>query len=758
MKKHLHLFFLLSALLLAASSFAQIKISGKVIDNKDKPVKGANVYLNNTIDGATTDSNGYFSFTTTETGAQTLVASELAHENMGLPLILKHDTSGIVLRMTVPIVRDLDAVVITAGSFDASNDKSKTVLKPLDIVTTAGANADVVKAIQTLPGTQQPGTENGLFVRGGDASEAAIIVDGMTVQSAFVNGPPGLATRSRFGAFSYQGVAFSSGGYSARYGQALSGILELNTVDISEKSTVNLGLNMGGVYASGTKRWKKSSLDFGGSYSNLTPYFKLASTNFNFYDVPVGYSANVRYVYTPNKNGILKLSANTNYTHSGIGIPNPSASDSNTNGAYNPFRGQGDTVNYETTDKYYYTSFSYKQLIKGKYSLYTAGSFAYNNNSNMFGKVPFIKNEHRAQYRLEGRDFITSRINLLVGTEIQNFGTSQEFDDSLKQEFTENQIAAYAEMEWIPIYWLAVKPGIRYEHSALLNVDKIAPRIAAAVRTGKHSQVSLAGGIFYQDAGVNYLLAGKRPDMMKAVHFITNWQWSRNDRTLRIEGYHKNYQDLIRELYPVNSLFISNRFRQISWVTPVANSGYGFAQGLELFYRDKKSIKNADYWVSYSYINTKRFYENYPYLQNPFQAFSGTPTFIADHNLNLVGKYFVDKWQTNFSATYTFASGFPYFNPEQPLTQNTFLADRTPAVHNVALAIAYLHSFGKWFTVFYLSMDNVLNTRNIYGYRYSYDSNNNVIPGSKTGIVPGSYRTIFVGVNCSLTKFKKDEL
>ena len=68
-----------------------------------------------------------------------------------------------------------DSFVITAGSFEASNN-SKTVLTSLDIVTTAGSQADVVKAIQTLPGTQQQGTQTGLFVRGGDASEAAVVV------------------------------------------------------------------------------------------------------------------------------------------------------------------------------------------------------------------------------------------------------------------------------------------------------------------------------------------------------------------------------------------------------------------------------------------------------------------------------------------------------------------------------------------------------------------------------------------------------
>ncbi len=245
---------ILTAVVSAAQ--AQYNISGTVIDDKNKPVRGASVYLDNTLDGGTTDSIGVFRFTTSEKGNQSLVATEVSHETAGTPVVIEGNVSGIVLKMKANKVHDLDAVVITAGSFGASNDIAKTVLNPLDIVTTAGANADVVKSIEMLPGTQKTGTENGMFVRGGDASEAAIVVDEMVVQNAFFSGPPGVTTRSRFSAFQYQGVAFSSGGYSARYGQALSSVLELNTTDLPEKSTVNLGINMAGVYASGTKKWK----------------------------------------------------------------------------------------------------------------------------------------------------------------------------------------------------------------------------------------------------------------------------------------------------------------------------------------------------------------------------------------------------------------------------------------------------------------------------------------------------------------------
>lgn len=742
-------------LLLSVASMAQTRISGKVVDMKDKPIKGASVALENTLDGGTTDSMGFFSFETSETGNQTLVASDATHSSMGMPLtITGAPITGLVLKMRTAV---LDAVTITAGSF-ASGSRAATVMSPLDIVTTAGSNGDVVKAMQMMPGTQQAATENGLFIRGGDNYEAAVIVDGIVTQSAFASGPPGMATRSRFNAFQYQGVTFSSGGYSARFGQALSGILELNSTDLPDKSNVNLGINMAGVYASGTKRWKKSSLDVGGNYNNLQPLYSLASINkgFTFKKVPQGGGAYARFAWQPNKNGIFKATFTGSYNESGITIPNQS-SGIQTN-RRDPFSMMDSSVEFVTRDKYVFGTATYKQMFGTKYSLYTAASVSLDKNDNDFGSFPLETSEFRNQFRVEGKRFFNSRLSLLVGTDVQNYGLTKNMgmgfhNDSFtqNQSFYETVAAQYAELEWTPKYWLALRPGVRNEHSTLLNMDVVAPRFSAAIKTGPNSSASLAGGLFYQDANNNYYLAGLRPNMSYAVHYIANWQISKHDRTFRIEAYHKDYERLSLE-DTANNMYTGNRYRYISSFLRVDNKGYGQADGIELFWRDKKSIKNGDYWISYSYINTKRRYENMPV--------EATPTFIATHTLNLVGKYFVDKIHTNFSATYSFSSGYPYYNPTKvdPLSKDNFLSDKTPSFNNVALTVAYLHSFGKWFTVFYAQVDNILNTKNITGYRYAYDANGNGITGSQTAIRPALYRTVFVGVNMSLSQFSKDEL
>lgn len=743
--KHSLLFLLLLPFLPHIAS-AQYTISGKVMNNKNLPVKGANVYLENTIDGGTTDSLGVFSFTTGEKGNQTIVASEVSHSTAGLPIVINGDVANILITLRANMAKDLDAVVITAGSIDATNDKSKTVLKPLDIVTTAGSGADVVKAMQMLPGTQQTGPDNGLFVRGGDANEAAVIVDEMVVQNAFFSGAPGVATRSRFGAFQYQGVAFSSGGYSARYSQALSGILELNTTDLPDKSTINVGANMAGVYASGVKKWKTSALDIGGGYTNLAPFYGVVKSNFKFYHVPEGGNGNIRYTWKPNKDGILKVTLNTQQNTTGVRIPSPFGSD---------------TSNFLTKDHNYYSNVSYKQMFKHKYMLYAAASASMNNTTSDFTNIFNMDNtEHRYQGRVEGKDYINSRLNLMIGTDVQNFGQDRTILDTAggnlypPQSFDETLIGGYAELEWVPVNRFAIKPGVRYEHSTLMNVDKVAPRLSMAVKTGSHSQVSLAGGMFYQQASNFYLIASYMPgykdlDMQVSTHYIANWQWSQDNRTLRIEGYYKQYDKLILE---EGGKYTPNPYRFLDPTQPLTltNNGNGYAQGIDLFWRDKKTIKNADYWISYSYIDTKRKYMNFPA--------SATPTYIAKHNLNVVGKYWIDKLKTSVNATYSFASGRPYYNSAIYDAQNNtnFMTSLTTPYNSLSLTAAYLRSFGKWFTVFYISVDNITNNKNKFGYRYSQDAAGNYRLNGP--VVPALYRTVFFGVNMSLSEFSKDEL
>jgi vitamin B12 transporter len=173
---------------------AQVKISGRVTDNKNRPVAGASIQLKNTYDGATTDAMGNYSFDTDETGMQVLEVSSAGY--VAVSQNIQVDKVPLVINiMLKEQITELKAVVITAGSFEASDKNKGAVLTSLDIVTTPSANADVTGAFKTLPGTQQVGESEGLFVRGGAATESKIYIDGQLVNNFFYSSTPGIATR-----------------------------------------------------------------------------------------------------------------------------------------------------------------------------------------------------------------------------------------------------------------------------------------------------------------------------------------------------------------------------------------------------------------------------------------------------------------------------------------------------------------------------------------------------------------------------------
>ncbi len=233
--------FTLLILLLGLSAISQVKIEGKITDTKGKPVGGVSITLKDTYDGATTDSLGNFSFLTTEKGKKILEASVIGYKPFEQEINLESAPMTLNISMK-ELVTELKAVVISAGSFVASDKNKGAVLSALDIVTTPSANGDVTSAFKSLPGTQQVGESEGLFVRGGSATESKIYMDGNLVNNFFYSSTPGIATRGRFNPFLFKGTIFSSGGYSALYGQALSSALILESKDLPEKTRSRSGI------------------------------------------------------------------------------------------------------------------------------------------------------------------------------------------------------------------------------------------------------------------------------------------------------------------------------------------------------------------------------------------------------------------------------------------------------------------------------------------------------------------------------------
>ena len=699
---------------------AQTTISGKVIF-KNKGVKDISVTLKDTYDGSTTDENGKFTFTTSEKGKQILIFSnskfvevEKSIDIANEPLIINADLKE--------EISEIAAVTISAGSIEASDRKRATaLLTPLDIYTTAGANGQISSALETLPGVQKVGETEGLFVRGGTGTETKFFMDGNLVNNFFGNSVPGLKSMDRLNTSLFKGNVFSSGGYSAVYGQALSSILILESIDFPERNSVDIGISP--IFISGgfqnVNGEKSKSFGVSASYMNIGLMTKLIKFNNNFTKAPEGFGTNFNFRLKNKAGGILKYYGS--FDSNRLGLQDESL-ESNI-----------DFDNTSLKGRNTFHNLSFKQKF-GKYLLNVGSSYSYNshllNLSNTLQDIEINPTaiDSKGNY-FNSKAVLERKINRIsavrAGVEF-NF-TNEKTAISLAPvpyKFEDKITSLFAETDLGFSNNFSAKIGLRSEYSTALGKWNLAPRAAMAYRLSKNWTSSFAYGIFYQNPESQFF--GPYPlTYQKAEHYVFQLQKSAEGRSLRLEAFYKNYEDLIKTK--------ALNYRPVA----INNNGDGFAKGLEIFWRDRKSIKDIDYWVSYSFLDSKRNFQNYD--QSLF------PSFAAKHTLSVVAKKFVTDWKTGFNMSYTYASGRPFYNFQTDANGNYFLNAQGKVKDYSALnfSLNYLPWLGKKdakaFTVFVLSINNMLGQKNIYGYNFSEDGSR------RKALLPSANTFIFIG-------------
>jgi hypothetical protein len=298
----------------------------------------------------------------------------------------------------------------------------------------------------------------------------------------------------------------------------------------------------------------------------------------------------------------------------------------------------------------------------------------------------------------------------------------QQYGGTLEQ----NVKSLFAETDIYITNNLAAKIGGRLENSSLIDKTNIAPRFSLAYKVSKQAQASLAYGIFYQNPESRYLPSPNNLVFMKATHYIAQYMKVTSLRTFRTEIFYKKYDNLIK------TGLLSGRDAAIN------SNGFGDAKGFEFFWRDKKTIKNLDYWISYSFLDTKRDFLNFPYAINP--------DFAAKHTASIVVKKFVQPWKMQFNAAYNYASRRPYYNIRFDGSKYYF-ADmgRVQDYHNFSIAFNYLPKIGKpdakSFVVYVLQVSNAFYIKQVYGYEYSYNGyrKEQVVPPSRIFVYIGAF-------------------
>lgn len=692
---------------------AQVKISGTVTDNKGNALIGANVYIEGTYDGATTNEQGAFLFETTEKASQTLVITYLSFESIRQQIDIEN-YQPLAFKMKES-VNTLDAVVISAGTFQAGDNSKVTALKPLDIVTTAGSAGDIVAALQTLPGTNTVGEDGRLFVRGGEADETQTFVDGIRVAQPYGATTNNLPTRGRFSPFLFSGMTFSTGGYSAEFGEALSSVLLLNTIEEPEQEQTDIALMTVGLGLGNTQKWDNNSLSFNLSYINLEPYQLIVPQNVEW-NKPYQTLAGETVYRHKFKNGMFKLYAAFDHSdfdinQDDINLPEP--------------------VRTDITNDNLYINSSYKGSLGSNWTIQSGLSYGYSHNDIGLDANKVTNSENSSHIKLKLKKGFSNKFKLSFGGDYFITDYKEDYNSVAGESYNngyDNGIAAgYAEADYFFSKELALKAGVRVSHSGVINESSFEPRAALAYKVGSRSQFSLAYGDFHQTPRQDYLKYYQGFDYEKTRHYIFNYLYNAEGRMFRAEAYYKDYNNLVKfdtEAPLYNSFF--------------TNAGNGYAQGVDLFWRDSRTVKNTEYWVSYSYIDSERNYRNYEYAV--------TPDYIATHNFSIVTKYWIDKLRSQLGVTYSFNSGRPYDNPND----DEFMSGMTKCYNNLSLSWAWLMSQQK---ILYFSVSNITGSENVFGYSYANTPDVNGI-FARQAITQPADRFFFIGFFWTISEDK----
>jgi hypothetical protein len=701
--------FTLILLLPALSALAQTRISGNITDQKGAVIAGANVYLKDTYDGTSSDHSGNFQFVTEEKGKQILLirfvgykTSEQEVECTGQPLTL-----NISLNESINL---LTAVTITAGAMEAGDEKKAVVLKPIDILTTSGAMGDITAAFLTLPGTSTVGNDGRLFVRGGDASETSIYMDGLQVGNAFGSTAANVPTRTRFSPNLFKGSFFSTGGYSAEFGQALSSALALQSLDMPLRNQGDLSMmTLGGGYTQ-TLVGSKNALTASANYFNLAPYQAVIKQRFDWEKSPSSWDTEIALKQKWGKTGFIK-----GYFHTeggGMTIWQKEPGDEG--------RGQ----KFELNNRYTYGNVSFRQA--GKKNWFFNGGVSFSRNKDAIGLdgTPVRQVTQLVHTKMIATRDFTPAFSIKNGLEWYVKSYSEALlNENRQRGITDHQFNHFAEASYYFSNRLIAVGGLRSGYSIWAKQYWLTPRFSLAYKL-KQGQLSLAAGKFKQLPDEKLRVLQNNLSNTEANHYILNYFVVSHSRTFRAETFYKIYNNLIT--YTGTTREPQN----------IGQNGAGYARGIDFFYRDKKTVKGTDFWITYSFVDSKR---KFAAFENRVQ-----PSFAPKHNGSVVVKHFVGKLKSQLGSSWSWNSGYTYTNPNT----SGEMQSKTKMYSDLSVSWSWLPRPN---VIIHAACSNVLGRENVFGYRYASQ------PGP-TGayeslpVGQGAKRFAFVGLFITLSK------
>jgi hypothetical protein len=710
-------------------------IRGVVSDATTKsPLIGANILVSGTTLGAVSNMDGEYAFHKLAVGAHTLRISMVGYEARTMvDVIVKADR---ITFLDIPMLQklvEMAGVTVKEGFFSQVQDQPVSSLSVSyeEIRRAPGSGGDVSRILFGLPSVAKVNDQtNNLVVRGGSPIENAFYIDNIEVPNInhFPTQGASGGPLSLINVDFINNVNFYAGGFNSLYGDKLSSVMELGFREGNKKEfDGQLDFNLAGIggVAEGPLGAKGSWLASvrKGYLDLLVKTIDVGSTvapNYGDYQAKI--------VYNVSNKHKLSVLAVWGYDH---------------NDPDHETAVENDMQYYGRQDIYERTTGVNWQALWGMKG-FSNVSLSYTSNrfqedfKETNTQLPLVSNHsteaalkfrnvntfrphrrHTVDFGLDAKSLYNRYDNRYAG--ITNATGSDIAPMTLQQTWRSAKSGAFANHTMILKPWWTTQLGVRYDYFSYSRNGHVSPRFSTTLHVSDLTSVTASAGLYYQNLPAILLLQNPDAKAMadpKAVHYVLGYSRLLSENTkLTVEAYLKAYDHFPMDpsqpgLFMLDEIFY--RYAFFYSHSQLLDSGKADTKGIELTIQKKLADK------FYGLVSAAYSRARYKGLDQTWRnrVFDNRLLFSCE------GGFRPNKsWE--FSGRWIYAGGTP-FTPldlqksaethREVLNERRINSERYPAYQALNLRFDKRFNFYSSNMIFYLSVWNIYNHKNIATY------------------------------------------
>lgn len=685
---------------------AQSTLTGIVVNNEDNPIGGVHVKYGN--QGSISNTKGRFAINILDS----LPSFELTFSNIGYKTKKMKVYNGekdiiVILEDSVVILEDItirSAKYGRIGNYAAQT----TPLKPLDIYTSPTALGDIIGAQKIMPGVQSNENDGRLIIQGGGVDEAKVYIDGLLLHKPYSLSSKNSSVRSRFSPDIFSGISLQSAGFSAQFGNALSGILSLNTLD-ALKTKLDFNLNTTGLESSIIHNKKSNAFRMNASYMNLSPYGSVMKDDYNWSKYFTQSSFNWFSIHKINN---IKLKANISYSDAKV--------------AYQIDDIDNIKLNNDFSEQNFLGNVVMDMAVNPQWKMYVGVNCGYNYfkgtdvNLSQDNVADKSINSHIKASLL----YHNTRISNRVGVEdiFSKFDENYYYQNNYFLYYKNHSIAIFDELSiYLNEDWNLNVSG-RVDYSSYLKRISFSPRVYLGYKINANNTLSFSTGRYSQLPSQELLKFSDKLNYCSAYNSTITYDYVKGASKLQLDVFYKKYDNLV--CYEKAGIVNTN----------LTNYGKGESYGVSLFW--KYNIQHLEWWLSASHIEADIRKDDYPTKL--------MPDYLSKNKLNITTKYWISNLKSMVGMSFFIDDGATFYNPR------TNEKKHSPSRHQLDVSWSYLAKPG---VIFHVGCKNIYGRKNVYGYEFSQ-----IEPSKMRSISTSNKQFIYIGVFITFSKSKRNQL